>query len=131
MSISFLPSFLYCVEFFLLNIVFLFVCLFKEVKFQPALGTRMSITQSLNTPRCWKEHNLMSQKGGEVNCRGQALVSTKPQASCRQKSRNLSLPSRDFPGSPVVKTLHFQCRGCRFDPWSEKIPHAVCCSRRK
>ena len=24
----------------------------------------------------------------------------------------------DFPGSPVVKTQHFQCRGCRFDPWS-------------
>ena len=22
-----------------------------------------------------------------------------------------------FPGGPVVKTLHFQCRGCRFDPW--------------
>ena len=24
----------------------------------------------------------------------------------------------DFPGSLVVKTLHFQCRGHRFDPWS-------------
>ena len=24
---------------------------------------------------------------------------------------------RDFPGSPVVKTLRFQCRWCRFDPW--------------
>ena len=24
----------------------------------------------------------------------------------------------EFPGSPVVKTLHFQCRGHRFDPWS-------------
>ena len=22
----------------------------------------------------------------------------------------------DFPGSPVVKTLSFQCRGCRFYP---------------
>ena len=24
----------------------------------------------------------------------------------------------DFPGGPVVKALHFQCRGHRFDPWS-------------
>ena len=24
----------------------------------------------------------------------------------------------DFPGDPVVKTPHFQCRGCRFNPWS-------------
>ena len=24
----------------------------------------------------------------------------------------------DFPGGPVVKTLCFQCRGCRFDPRS-------------
>ena len=26
--------------------------------------------------------------------------------------------SRDFPGGPVAKTLHSQCRGPRFDPWS-------------
>ena len=24
----------------------------------------------------------------------------------------------DFPGGPVVKTLCFQCRGCRFHLWS-------------
>ena len=24
---------------------------------------------------------------------------------------------RDFPGGPVVKTLRFQGRGCRFYPW--------------
>ena len=24
----------------------------------------------------------------------------------------------DFPGGPVVKTPHSQCRGPRFDPWS-------------
>ena len=23
----------------------------------------------------------------------------------------------DLPGGPVVKTLHFQCEGCRFDLW--------------
>ena len=32
----------------------------------------------------------------------------------------------DFPGGLVVKTLHFQCRGHRFDPWWEtKIPHVM------
>ena len=25
---------------------------------------------------------------------------------------------RDFPGGPVVKSPHFHCRGCQFDPWS-------------
>ena len=25
----------------------------------------------------------------------------------------------DFPGDPVVKTSCFQCRGHRFNPWSE------------
>ena len=35
------------------------------------------------------------------------------------------LPYRDFPGGPVAKTLHSQCRGPRFDPWSGNwIPHA-------
>ena len=24
---------------------------------------------------------------------------------------------RDFPGSPVVKTSHFHCRGREFHPW--------------
>ena len=26
--------------------------------------------------------------------------------------------SGDFPGSPVVKTPYFQCKGLWFDPWS-------------
>lgn len=25
--------------------------------------------------------------------------------------------SKDFPGRPVVKTPHFQCKGHKFDPW--------------
>ena len=33
--------------------------------------------------------------------------------------------SRDFPGGPVVKTLHFQHRGHEFNPWSGKI-HMPC-----
>ena len=28
------------------------------------------------------------------------------------------LTPRDFPGGPVVKTPHCQCRGCWFNPWS-------------
>ena len=26
-------------------------------------------------------------------------------------------PSWDFPGRPVTKALHFQCKGAEFDPW--------------
>ena len=32
--------------------------------------------------------------------------------------------SWNFPGGPVVKTLHFQCRGHRFDPWAGNIDPA-------
>ena len=28
----------------------------------------------------------------------------------------------NFPGGPVVKILHFHCRGCGFDFWSGKLP---------
>ena len=31
---------------------------------------------------------------------------------------NLKIQSRDLPGGPVVKNLHFHCREHRFDPWS-------------
>ena len=31
-----------------------------------------------------------------------------------------------LPGGPVAKTPSFQCRGPRFDPWSENLnPHAT------
>ena len=37
----------------------------------------------------------------------------------RAKMRMLKIYSlRDFPGGPVGKTLHSQCRVPRFDPWS-------------
>ena len=29
----------------------------------------------------------------------------------------MEVAKRDFPGYPVVKTLHFQRRGCRFKLW--------------
>ena len=33
----------------------------------------------------------------------------------KSKSKRMK---RDFPGGAVDKTLHSQCRGSRFDPWS-------------
>ena len=37
----------------------------------------------------------------------------------------------DFLGGPVVKTLHFQCRGPRFDPWSgNRTLHATTKTQR-
>ena len=30
----------------------------------------------------------------------------------------LKMKLKDFPGGPVVKILHFHCRGHGFDPWS-------------
>ena len=38
----------------------------------------------------------------------------------------------DFPcGTLVYKTPYLCFRGCRFDPWSGKIPHAMWHSQRK
>ena len=39
-------------------------------------------------------------------------VSIKPQKDEVQKASR-----GGFPGGPVVKTLHFQCRGLWFDSW--------------
>ena len=33
---------------------------------------------------------------------------------------------RDFPGGPVAKTLSSQCKGPRFDPWSENQQRRQC-----
>ena len=39
---------------------------------------------------------------------------------------------RDFPDSPMVKTLHFHCREWVFNPWLKtKIPHATWCSQKQ
>ena len=35
--------------------------------------------------------------------------------------------SRDVPSDPVVKSLCFQCRGHRFEPWSEN-EDSTCCA---
>ena len=36
----------------------------------------------------------------------------------------------DFPGSPVVKTLSFQCKGQGFNPWLANRD-STCCSVAK
>ena len=45
---------------------------------------------------------------------------TKKNFSFNMKKQNMIQKhmKRDFPGGPVIKTLHFQCRGGRFNPWS-------------
>ena len=46
----------------------------------------------------------------------------------------LPLPSSyvDFPGIPVVKTLHFQYNTeCRFSPWLGNQDHMCCVAKKK
>ena len=38
---------------------------------------------------------------------------------------------REFPGSPVARTPHFHCQGCRFNPWSGNCDHASHVARLK
>ena len=39
---------------------------------------------------------------------------------------------REFPGGPVVRTPHFQCKGHRFDHWLRtKIQHVTWCVQKK
>ena len=37
----------------------------------------------------------------------------------------------DFPGGPVVRTLHFQCRGHIFNPWLGDLPISCCVAKKK
>ena len=39
-------------------------------------------------------------------------------ATILRKKENLNLKNH-FPGGPMAKTPHSQCRGPRFNPWSE------------
>ena len=49
-----------------------------------------------------------------------------------EKERKKKINERDFPGSLGVKTPHFQCRDCGFNPWSgTKIPRATRYSHKK
>ena len=37
----------------------------------------------------------------------------------------------EFPGSPVVRTLHFHCQGPRFNPWLENQDPASLTAKSK
>ena len=50
----------------------------------------------------------------EKNCEIAALMNQTFENATLKKTETW-----DFPGSPVVKTLPFQCNGHGFDPWSE------------
>ena len=50
-----------------------------------------------------------------------------------QEARGESQTRKELPGSPVVKTPCFHCRGCRFNPWSGKfcMPYGVAKKKRE
>ena len=60
---------------------------------------------------CMEMHRSRNQKGGRRGFRQEIQVIT-------ELHKCTSELSRDFPGGPVVKTPHSQCRGPGFDPWS-------------
>ena len=54
------------------------------------------------------------------------------QAVHQKFERTIKTNFKNFPGSPVVKTSRFCCRGCGFDHWlGIRIPHAVQCCQIK
>ena len=72
----------------------------KEIKLVPwkEIGTLMFATLLLTIAKIWKQpnHPLMDTHSGTI----------------------FSLQKKDFPSGPVAKTLHSQCRGPGFNPWS-------------
>ena len=42
-----------------------------------------------------------------------------------------NVKGRNFPGGPAIKTLRFQCRGRRFDTWSENEDPTCCAAQPK
>ena len=83
-------------------------------------GWMTSLTQwtwvSANSGRCWR-----TGKSGVL------------QSMWSQRIRQdwVTEQQRDFPGSPEVKTLHFQCKGHRFDLWSRNWDPTCCVERLK
>ena len=62
-----------------------------------ARGEESGLTGCLSQPRRKMEKDMCWQGGDRI-----------------KKKKKI----KDFPGHPLVKTPHFQCRGYRFDPWS-------------
>ena len=57
-----------------------------------------------------------------IFCVSSEIIHSKYLKGANLKSIIMQCPSWDFPGSPVVKMPHFQCRGPRFNPWSGNFP---------
>ena len=99
-------------------------------------------------PNCYAQQGHTSPFGEWVSERVQWSKGLCPQSGHGDRSINLkekvlqtypmcirNTSLRDFPGGPVAKILHPQCRGLGLDPWSgNKIPHAAikdpsCCDK--
>ena len=97
-----------------------------------ALGNMNFIWVKASLHRRPRKVSLQTQHSGK----GVGLQTKNPSSSpaTHRPSANLSFPLKsyrdfqvpssriktrnwDFPGSPMVKTLHFHCRGQRFSPW--------------
>ena len=74
----------------------------------------------------WSHGALLLSDGSGLCSFEQLPLLTPYQRLNWKKNTILRSGNRDFPGSPVAKTLRFQCKGPRFDPWlGNWIPHAT------
>ena len=60
---------------------------------------------------------VLASEMWEVTCVKKSGVSAQLCSPCNIIKPNPAC-TQHFPGSPVAKTMCFQCRGCRFDAWS-------------
>ena len=64
-------------------------------------------------------YEQMEQNSSETNpcIYGQMIFDKGSKTTQWGKDKSTNVPG-DFPGGPVAKTLHSQCMGPRFNPWS-------------
>ena len=71
-----------------------------------------------NLPSNSRDMGLIPGQGTKIlHAVGQLSPRSAAQTQRRQNKCLFLNASKDFPGNPVVKTPHFQCRGPRFSPW--------------
>ena len=95
------------------NIYLWNVQIFKDSRGYILFAYKFSISNTVVVAhsKCWK---------GAANAKNPANEGRAP-TSCPK-----AVLARDFPGGPMAKTLHSQCWGPGFNPWSGKeIPHAA------
>ena len=81
----------------------------REGPREEGMATHSSI-RAWRTPWTEEPGGLQSIRSQRVGYESEVTEHTVQELHCR-----------DFPG-PVVKALHFQCRGLGFNPWVGKIP---------